>query len=239
MMSSKISAEPQKSGLLLLDKPADFSSHDIIAISRRILKTKKIGHSGTLDPMATGLLILLVGREATRRQDAFLKLPKTYQARLQLGTETDSWDAYGEVTRQTPVPPLMPEQVRQAAQALTGTIRQPIPFFSAKRIGGKHMYDLARQGLPMERRYNDVTVQWQDIRLLAPDKIEFTVFCSCGTYVRSLGYLLAKQLGCAGHLTALRRLQIGPYRVQDAFDGNLLKNADAQVLYARVTPIEL
>ena len=236
-MSSNRSPEPQKSGLLLIDKPADFSSHDIIAISRRILKTKKIGHSGTLDPMATGLLILLIGREATRRQDLFLKLPKTYWARLKLGTETDSWDAAGKCLCQTPVPNLSDTQLLQAVQTLTGTIRQPIPFFSAKRIHGKHMYDLARQGVAMERRYTDVTVQWQHVQLTAPDEIEFSVHCSCGTYVRSLGYLLAQKLGCAGHLTALRRLEIGPYNVQNALDGNLLKITQTDALYNRVEPL--
>ncbi len=235
----KTSPEPQKSGLLLIDKPADFSSHDIIAISRRILKTKKIGHSGTLDPMATGLLVLLVGREATRRQDSFLKLSKTYSARLKLGTETDTWDAYGTPVCQRAVPPLSLADVQNAAQALSGAIRQPIPFFSAKRIGGKHMYDLARQGAEMERKYNEVTVQWKEISLNAPDEIDFTVHCSCGTYVRSLGYLLAQELGTAGHLTALRRLEIGPFQVQNAFDGNLLKNCPTDTLYSRVESITL
>ena len=239
MTSLKTSPEPQKSGLLLIDKPADFSSHDIIAISRRILKTKKIGHSGTLDPMATGLLILLIGREATRRQDAFLKLSKTYSARLKLGTETDTWDAYGTPLRHTAVPPLAPADVQAAVQPLSGTIRQPIPFFSAKRIGGKHMYDLARQGAEMERKYNEVTVQWTKLSLHAPDEIDFTVHCSCGTYVRSLGYLLAEQLGCAGHLTALRRLEIGPFCVEQAFDGNLLKSCPAETLYGRVEALTL
>lgn len=237
-MSSTRPTEPQKSGLLLLDKPADFSSHDIIAISRRELKTKKIGHSGTLDPMATGLLILLVGREATRRQDAFLKLPKTYSARLKLGEETDSWDAYGSVIRQVSIPPLTQEMLERAAQKLTGRITQPIPFFSAKRINGDHMYELARKGAPMERRYNEVTVQWTHLALTAPDEIEFTVHCSCGTYVRSLGYLLARELGTAGHLKALRRLQIGPFDVQNAFDGNMLKGIGS-ALYERVEPIRL
>ncbi len=237
MTSLKTSPEPQKSGLLLIDKPADFSSHDIIAICRRILKTKKIGHSGTLDPMATGLLILLVGREATRRQDAFLKLSKTYSARLKLGTETDTWDAYGTPIGIRPVPPLTPADVQAAAQALSGVISQPIPFFSAKRIGGQHMYDLARQGAEMERKYNEVTVQWTQLSLAAPDEIDFTVHCSCGTYVRALGYLLAQKLHTAGHLTALRRLEIGPYRVAQAFDGNLLKNCPTDVLYKRVEPI--
>lgn len=238
-MSLKNLPEPQKSGLLLIDKPADFSSHDIIAVCRRVLKTKKIGHSGTLDPMATGLLILLIGREATKQQTAFLTLSKTYRAVLKLGTETDTWDAHGDEVNKLPVPPLTQAQVEEAAKKLSGLIRQPIPFFSAKKIGGEHMYELARKGKEMERRYNEVTVEWRKVQLTKPDEIEFTVHCSCGTYVRSLGFLLAQKLGTTGHLTALRRLEIGPYSVQNAFDGNLLKGCESATLYAHVEPLNV
>lgn len=232
-MPSKTFTEPAKSGLLLINKPKDFSSHDIIAICRRELKTKKIGHSGTLDPMATGLLILLIGREATKQQDRFLKLEKVYSAVLSLGEETDSWDAYGETLFSAPVPPITQADLEKAAQKLSGKILQPIPFFSAKRINGSRMYELARKGAEMERKYNEVTVHWLDIRLLAPNQIAFTVRCSCGTYVRALGHLLAKELGTAGHLTALKREQIGDYHVNNAFDGNLLKGIGT-ALYGRV-----
>ncbi len=222
------------SGLLLMDKPSGFSSHDIIAISRRILRTKKIGHSGTLDPMATGLLILLVGREATKRQADFLRLSKTYTATLTLGQETDSWDACGNITAEQPVPALTQTEVEKAAQTLSGPIEQPIPFFSAKKINGQKMYSLARAGQSMERRYNRVDVTWQEIRLTDEKTIQFTLHCSCGTYVRSFGYLLAKKLGTVGHLTQLRRLEIGPYRVTQAFDAAQLKQAQTKMLYQRI-----
>lgn len=222
-MSLKTFTEPLKSGLLLIDKPKDFSSHDIIAVCRRELKTKKIGHSGTLDPMATGLLILLVGRKATKQQPSFLQLSKRYRATLSLGQETDSWDAYGTLTQEQPVPPLTQHQVEVATQKLSGLIEQPIPFFSAKRIQGKHMYELARKGKEIERKYNQVSVEWAQVTLNSPTTIEFTVDCSCGTYVRSLGYLLARALGTVGHLTQLRREKIGSYEVTHALDGNLLK----------------
>ncbi len=221
-------------GLLLIDKPKDFSSHDIIAISRRILKTKKIGHSGTLDPMATGLLILLVGRQATKEQARFLQLHKVYQATLTLGQETDSWDAYGDVVKEQPVPPLTQTQVEQAIQQLSGEIEQPIPFFSAKKINGQKMYSLARAGQEMERKYNRVCVTWTDVRLTNNQTINFTVRCSCGTYVRALGYLLARALNTVGHLTKLRRLEIGPYHVQNAFDGKQLKQTSPEILYKRI-----
>lgn len=235
-MSLKTFNDPLKSGFLLIDKPKDFSSHDIIAVCRRELQTKKIGHSGTLDPMATGLLLLLIGRQATKKQADFLKLSKRYSATLTLGQETDSWDAYGNITAQQPVPPLTQAQVTAAATALTGTIEQPIPFFSAKRIQGKHLYELARQGRPLERTYNQVSVQWTRAALMAPHLIEFTVECSCGTYVRSLGYLLARRLGTVGHLTQLRRERIGSFDVQHAFDGNLLKGIGTE-LYQHVTAL--
>ena len=236
-MSSKIFNEPQQSGLLLIDKPADFSSHDIIAIVRRVLATKKIGHSGTLDPMATGLLVLLIGRQATRQQDRFLKLSKIYKGTLKLGEETASWDAYSEVVNTSPVPPLSLSQIQQAVATLTGTVRQPVPFYSAKRIRGERMYELARKGVPMERKFNEVTVAWQDLRFNAPDEITFTLQGSCGTYVRSMGFLLAEKLGTVGHLTALRRVAVGPYRVENALDGQLLKTCTGEELYRRVQPL--
>ena len=236
-MLSNSYPNPAPGGILLIDKPKDFSSHDVIAVCRRILKTKKIGHSGTLDPMATGLLILLIGREATKQQSRFLELSKTYEATLSLGQETDSWDAYGHVIAQKPVPSLTLDQIKQAARELSGVITQPIPFFSAKKINGTPMYSLARQGTEIERKYNQVTVQWTDIRFQNPDQISFTVHCSCGTYVRSLGYLLAQKLGTVGHLTHLRRISIGAFSVQQAFDGNVLKQTPREILCQKIEPI--
>ena len=236
-MSLKNLPKPQKSGLLLIDKPADFSSHDIIAIARRILKTKRIGHSGTLDPMATGLLILLVGREATKLQPQFLQLSKTYQAVLKLGIETNTWDRYGEVVQRQPVPTITPAQLQQKITQLSGTIEQQIPPFSAKKIKGEKMYDLARKGIEMKPRFNEVTVSWTEVRLLAPDEIAFTLTGSCGTYVRALGYMLAKKLDTVGHLCQLRRVAIGSYPVQNAFDGNLLKDCETDTLYNWVEPV--
>ena len=213
------------SGLLLIDKPQDFTSNDVVAIARRVLRTKCIGHSGTLDPMATGLLILLVERSATRLQEKFLKLPKIYQAELTLGTETDSWDAQGAPTRTAPVPALTLTQIQAAVQTLTGTVRQQIPPVSAKKINGRKMYDLAREGAPVEDRFNTIEIfEWKDISFNGTDKITFTLHCSCGTYVRSLGLMLARALGTTGHLTALRRLSIGGFCVENAFDGSKLKN---------------
>ena len=213
-------------GILLIDKPQGFSSNDIVAIARRALHTKCIGHSGTLDPMATGLLILLVERRATRLQNQFLKLPKIYRATLKLGIETDTWDADGNIVSNAPVPPLTKEKIQQATHSLTGQVRQQIPPFSAKKINGRKMYDLAREGAPLAERFNEIEIfSWRDIQFNGTDQIEFTLHCSCGTYVRALGLMLARMLGTTGHLTALRRLSIGPFLVENAFDGAKLKTA--------------
>lgn len=237
-MSSKKFGKPLKSGLFLVDKPRDYASHDIIILTRKALNVKKIGHSGTLDPMASGLLLLLVGRDATKKQDYFLKQTKTYAAVLQLGTETDTWDAYGEETASAPVPPLTVQDVLRQTQQLTGYVEQPIPFFSAKKIAGERMYDLARAGHELERRYNTIQIlQWADVRLDAPDRISFTLTCSCGTYVRSLGYMLARALGTVGHLCELRRLKIGDLDVKDAMDGALIKNSAPGVIYSRLRDV--
>lgn len=212
------------SGLLLIDKPQGFTSNDIVAIARRVLHTKCIGHSGTLDPMATGLLILLVQRQATRLQNQFLKLDKVYQATLKLGIETDTWDADGEIISSSPVPSITLSQIQAAAQGLTGIIQQQIPPFSAKKIKGRKMYDLAREGTPVENRFNTVNILgWHSFSFNGKDQISFTLHASCGTYVRSLARMLAKQLGTTGHLTALRRVSIGPFSVEKALDGAKLK----------------
>lgn len=211
-------------GLLLIDKPQNFTSNDIVAIARRTLHTKCIGHSGTLDPMATGLLILLVERQATRLQNQFLKLPKIYRATLQLGSATDTWDAQGTLTQHLPIPPLTLAQIQAAAEKLTGEVRQQIPPVSAKKINGRKMYDLAREGCPVEDRFNTVEIfAWSDLQFNGKDQISFTLHCSCGTYVRSLGLMLARALGTTGHLTYLRRLSIGPFSVENAFSGEKLK----------------
>ncbi len=233
-MSLKNLPKPQQSGLLLIDKPADFSSHDIIAIVRRVLQTKTIGHSGTLDPMATGLLILLVGREATKRQPEFLQLPKTYQAVLKLGEETDTWDRYGNFVSCAPVPVVTPEKLHAAVEKLSGPVMQQVPPFSAKKIKGEKMYDLARKGVELAPRFTQVNVQWSNVTQPSPAEIAFTLTGSCGTYVRALGYMLARELGTVGHLSKLRRVAIGPYTVDHAFDGNLLKGCATDTLYKQV-----
>ena len=164
MPTNSLNQPAPSGGLLLIDKPQNFTSSDVVAIARRTLHTKCIGHSGTLDPMATGLLILLVERQATRLQNQFLKLPKIYRATLQLGTETDTWDAQGATLKQAPIPPLTLDKIKAAMQTLTGKVRQQIPPFSAKKINGRKMYDLAREGQAVQDRFNEIEIfSWDDM----------------------------------------------------------------------------
>ncbi len=217
------------SGLLLIDKPSGFTSNDVIAVARRALHTKCIGHSGTLDPMATGLLILLVQRQATRLQSQFLKLDKCYRASLTLGTGTDTWDAQGTITETLPVPVLTWSDIQSATRQLTGDIEQQIPPFSAKKINGRKMYDLAREGTLVQDRFSTVKIfAWKDLAFDGKRTLSFTLHCSCGTYVRSVARKLAILLGTTGHLTALRRLSIGSFSVENAFDGNKLKTTPCE-----------
>lgn len=229
----------ETSGILLIDKPRDYSSHDVINVCRKVLNTRRIGHSGTLDPMATGLLIVLVGRQATRRQDYFQGSPKTYSATLKLGIQTDTWDAHGQITDEQAVPPFTLEQVTAITQQLTGRVMQPIPSYSAKKVQGARMYELARRGHELEQRYAPVHIYaWENIKLLSSDEIAFTVTCACGTYVRALGQLLAQKLGTVGHLTALRREKTGGMDVTNALPAEQLKTMTPQDVQKHMLPAD-
>lgn len=203
-----------ESALLLVDKAPGWTSHDVIAYTRGALKIKKAGHSGTLDPMASGLLILLLGK-ATKLQSEYLGLPKKYAAEVTLGSETDTWDAEGEVSLTMPVPDITPEVLSQTLKGLTGVIKHPIPFYSAKKVNGQAMYKRARMGEKVERE-SEVTVYGWDKVALDGNKISFEVSCSSGTYIRSLAYMIGRRLGACGHLSKLRRTAIGGFDVKDA-----------------------
>lgn len=212
-----------KEGLLLFDKPAGWTSHDVVKVSRKYLRTKKIGHSGTLDPMATGLLILLIGRSATKRQNEFLKLPKRYSAVLKLGEETDTLDADGAVTNISPVPMFGLDAVVKATEKLTGTFEHLIPKYSAKKFNGRAMHKLAREEVEVPEQVSTITVfKWDKLRLDGAE-ISFEVEVSSGTYVRSLALMLARSLGTVGHLNALRRLSISDMTVCGAMTMEQLK----------------
>lgn len=227
----------QTAGILLIDKPSHWTSHDIINVARKALNIRKIGHSGTLDPMATGLLVLLVGRAATKLQDKYLKLPKSYQAQALLGAQTDTWDAHGEIIKEEIPPILKQEDIFRAAQSMTGEFEHLVPVYSAKKHNGQPMYKLAREGKEVAEKLAKINVyEWRDISYEHP-YINFTVKCSSGTYVRSLAYELGKKLGTCAHLSSLRRIEVGGFDIKDAVSVDELRSLPREQLLEKIKEV--
>jgi tRNA pseudouridine55 synthase len=197
-----------------VDKPPGITSHDAIDRIRRALGIRKVGHAGTLDPMATGLLVVGVGR-ATRLLRFLASLPKAYQGTGVLGVETSTLDAEGEVVRRSHVV-TTEAQLRVAMAALTGEIEQVPPAYSAVKVGGEPLYRAARRGRAVEAAPRRVRVDAFDLRRYEPPEFDFVVRCSGGTYVRSLVADVGTRLGCGAHLARLRRTAVGPFGVGDA-----------------------
>jgi tRNA pseudouridine55 synthase len=201
-------------GLLLVDKPAGMTSHDVVDVVRRVLGTRKVGHAGTLDPMATGLLLVGVGR-ATRLLRFFGDLPKTYEGTARLGIETDTLDAEGAVVRSGPVE-VGRVDVEGVFASLVGESMQRPPAYSAVKVGGRKLYEAARAGTSIEVPSRPIRVDEMSVRRFDGTDVDFVVRCSGGTYVRVLVADAGAALGCGAHLHRLRRTRIGPYRVEDA-----------------------
>ena len=230
-------------GLAVIDKPAGWTSHDVVAKARGVLGTRKIGHSGTLDPAATGVLVLGVGR-ATRLLRFLTELPKSYIGEIVLGVETSTLDADGDVCSTHDMSAVTDEQVREAARAFVGRTMQVPPMVSAVKVDGKRLYELARQGKEVERSARPVEVYRYDLEPIAeePGVWRCAVECSSGTYIRSLAADLGKALGGGAHLRSLRRVAVGGFTVDQAtaVDVPVLRPvADAVAhLPARVVPAE-
>jgi tRNA pseudouridine55 synthase len=201
-------------GLLLLDKPTGMTSHDVVDAVRRTLGTRKVGHAGTLDPMATGLLLVGAGR-ATRLLRFFGDLPKVYEGTARLGIETDTLDADGTIVRSSAVD-VSRAEVEAAVAGLVGESMQRPPAYSAIKVGGRKLYESARAGETVEAAPRRIRVDAFEVRSFDGRDLEFGVTCSGGTYVRVLAADVGAALGCGAHLTRLRRTAIGPYRVEDA-----------------------
>jgi tRNA pseudouridine55 synthase len=201
-------------GLLLVDKPGGMTSHDVVDVVRRRLGTRKVGHAGTLDPMATGLLLVGVGR-ATRLLRFLSDLPKTYEGTMRLGVETSTLDAEGEIGREAEVTAARSD-VEQAMRALEGDSLQRPPAYSAVKVGGRKLYEAARAGEPLEAEPRSIRVDAFDLLAFDPPDATFRVVCSTGTYVRVLAADVGRTLSCGAHLTALRRTAIGPFGADDA-----------------------
>ena len=203
-------------GLVVVDKEAGWTSHDVVARCRRIFAQRRAGHAGTLDPDATGILLVGLGR-ATRLLRFLTPLPKTYEGEIVLGTATTTLDAAGEVTGTWDMSGVTLADVRSAAERLTGDILQVPPMVSALKVGGRRLYELARQGVEVERAPRPVTVHRFDLTEgTGPGRFAFEVECSSGTYVRTLADDLGRLLGGGAHLGRLRRTRIGAFGVGDA-----------------------
>ena len=219
-------------GVLVVDKPKGITSFDVVREVRRALKLKKVGHTGTLDPMATGVLPICVG-DATKIAQFIIEATKAYDATLKLGATTDTLDADGKVLETRPVPPINAEVLERALSKFRGTIQQVPPMYSAIKIGGKRLYELARAGEEVERAPREVTVFELVLRDFTADEVKLSVRSSKGFFVRSLAADLGEGLGCGAHLTALRRTQSGPFTLAQAVpltgiaDAKLVTMSDA------------
>ncbi|MGH9352725.1 MAG: tRNA pseudouridine(55) synthase TruB [Terriglobia bacterium] len=204
--------EPEISGVLIIDKPEGFTSHDIVAKVRRLLKIRRIGHFGTLDPFATGVLPLSVGK-ATRFAQFYLKSRKSYEGAIRFGFSTDTYDATGTVSSELAGERPSQAELERVMQEFTGRIRQTPPPFSAKRVGGVRAYQLARQHVEVVLDPVEVEVYaFELIRFDPGGEARFSVECSGGTYVRSLAHDIGKRLGCPAHLGSLRRAAVAEFR---------------------------
>ena len=224
-------------GLLLVDKPSEWTSHDVVNFVRGRYRLSKVGHGGTLDPMATGLLVLLLGK-GTRCSDQVMQGEKTYEGTVVLGVSTTSQDREGDILETRPIPEtLCEEDIVSLARQFTGDILQLPPMVSALKKNGVPLYKLARKGQTVEREPRPVTVHELAITRFCPPEIGILVSCSKGTYVRTLAHDLGEAVGCGAHLGALRRTASGTFRVADAIPVEAMREMDLEALRARVIPL--
>jgi tRNA pseudouridine55 synthase len=223
-------------GVLVIDKPQGPSSHDVVASIRRVLKVKKVGHTGTLDPTATGVLPLVLG-QATKLARYFTGGDKTYLATMRLGISTETLDAAGAVTRERPVT-ISPDELVATVKKFVGQIEQIPPMYSAKKIQGQKLYELARQGVEVPREAKCVTIYAIKIHSLDLPSMVIEVQCSVGTYVRVLAQDIGEAAGCGAHLAALQRLRAGSFTLEQAMTlHEALEHPEKAV--AAVVPIEV
>jgi tRNA pseudouridine55 synthase len=220
----------KKDGLLLIDKEQGITSHDAVAMVRRSARIKKVGHTGTLDPLATGLLVLCVGA-ATRLQSYLTGMDKTYEGEIRFGWATDTYDAAGEPDREAEDHDVEAVDFEPLLEKFRGEIDQVPPAFSAKKIDGTRAYKLARRGEKPVMEAKRVRVDEFSIQEASGSIVRFRVRCSAGTYVRSLAHELGEAVGVGAHLSSLRRTEIGAFRIEDAFPSTRLRESgEAELL---------
>jgi len=221
-------------GILLVDKPSGMTSHDVVDYIRDKAKMRRIGHTGTLDPAATGLLVLCLGT-ATRLSEHLTGLDKVYEGSMRLGVTTDSYDLDGTIVEERPVPALDIETIKNACAKFTGDFMQMPPMVSAVKVGGERLYKKARQGKVVDRPARPVTVREFEVIGYEPPDVSIRVRCTRGTYVRSLCHDVGQQLACGAVLASLRRTAVGQFSVDDALALDALKEEDVA---RRLIPID-
>jgi len=223
-------------GVLLVDKPQGLTSHDVVYHLRRKLQIKKIGHAGTLDPMATGVLVMLIGK-ATRISQYLMSVDKVYEGEATLGVVTDSQDAEGEVMSTQPVPELTEARVREVMKGFLGDQYQTPPMHSAIKIGGVPLYKLARKGEEVEREPRFIRIAAFNLRSFATPKITFELHCTKGTYVRTVAADLGQKLGCGAHLSALRRTGSGKFTIGQCLPLEQIEALSLPEIQKRLIPV--
>ncbi len=215
--------EKQKSGFIIINKPSGPTSFNIISKLRKIIGIKKIGHAGTLDPFASGVLICAIGRDATKRIREFVGMDKEYIAEIFLGAETDTYDRTGHITHNTKHRTISIRKIEEVIKKFIGPQKQVPPMYSAIKRSGKKLYEYAREGKEIERGFSEIEIY--DIEILNPLQLslqeggqilKIKVKCSSGTYIRSLAYDIGKEIGCGAYLQELERTAIGEFRIEDA-----------------------
>lgn len=202
-------------GILLIDKEPNFTSFDVCNITRKVFQTKKVGHSGTLDPFATGLLVITIGK-ATKINQFLENLDKEYIATLMLGKTTSTLDTEGEIIQEEEINEFSKDELLNAFNSLIGDIEQVPPMFSALKVNGKRLYEYAREGKEVERKVRNIKIYSLELIEYNHPYISFKVKCSKGTYVRTLGQQIAEKFNTIGYLTSLRRVSVGRFNVANA-----------------------
>jgi tRNA pseudouridine55 synthase len=201
--------------IININKPMDWTSADVVRKIKYATRIKKVGHAGTLDPFATGVLIVLTGQN-TKRQNEFMDMPKTYAAEIQLGDKTDTGDRTGTLIESAAIPDLSEAMIQAVLDEFLGEIEQVPPMYSAKKVDGQKLYKLARRGKVVERKPSIVSIYGMQLISWSQDNINIQVNCGRGTYIRVLAEDIAEKLGTLAHVKELRRTAIGDYRIEDA-----------------------
>ena len=223
-------------GIILVDKPKGITSHDVVDQVRHIYRMKKVGHAGTLDPMATGLMLILVGK-ATKVSQYLMSMDKQYAATMRLGQVTDSQDADGKIISEHSVSELIEDNIYKLMQEFLGDQYQTPPMFSAKKVNGQSLYKLARKGKVIPREPKVIHVSQFDLIDFKPPEISFLIRSSKGAYIRTIAHDLGAKIGCGAHLNVLRRTGIGKFRIEDASKLGELKEASPTLLRKKLIPV--